>query len=110
MHRSNTYKIALVCSIIMLAIGLLLMGKEVKTYSTSEYWVAKNYHHVYEQRSGKIVDYIEDSETCKIKNDEIIVTKRKAGIVGNAFGIIITFTSSCIIIGLIIYALPNNEK
>lgn len=106
---SKIYKAAWVVSILFLIVGLLLMGKETATYPTNEYWVAKNYRHVYEQYSGEIVDYIEEDETCKIKNGNIIVTRKKAGAVGYAFGSIITFTSACIIVGLIIMVAPNKS-
>ena len=46
-------------------------------YYTSEYWVAKDYHHVYYKYTGKIENYIEENETCEIKGDEIIVTAKK---------------------------------
>ncbi len=110
MEKDRLYKIAWLISIAVLIVGILLMGKEVKTYSTDEYWVAKNYHHVYEQRTGEIVDYIEDDETCKIKSQEIVVTRKKTGILGYAFGIILTFTAACIIAGLIIVLFPNKNK
>lgn len=104
---SKEYKIAWILSIVALIIGLLLISKEVSTYSTDEYWVAKNYRHVYEQASGKIVDYIEDDETCKIKHGEIIVTRMRAGIVGSAFGWILTLIAGSWIVGLIILESPN---
>ncbi len=70
----------LIC-IIPLIIGIILLISSTKTteYSTDEYWVAQDYHHVYERYSGKIVNYIEDDETCKIDGDTIIVKKRGAG-------------------------------
>ena len=51
-------------------------------YSTAEYWVAKDYHHVYEKYSGEIVDYISDNETCSIKGDTITVTTRNETLYG----------------------------
>lgn len=64
-----------VCSIFLI-IGFFLIQTEDKEYSTDEYWVAQNYHHVYERSSGEIVNYIEDDETCEIKGDTIIVRKK----------------------------------
>lgn len=106
---SKLYKLAWVLSIAALIIGLLLTSKEVTTYSTDEYWVAKNYHHVYEQYSGEIVNYIEDDETCKIKNGQIIVTRNKTGRLGSALGGLLAFTAGCWIAGLIICAFPHKS-
>lgn len=53
-------------------------------YPTEEYWVAKDYHHVYEKYLGEIVDYIEGNETCEIKGDTIIVKKETADLFGVA--------------------------
>ena len=56
----------------------LVMIAESKTkivYSVGPYWVAKDYHHVYETYSGKVVDYIEENEECKMREDEIVVIK-----------------------------------
>ena len=58
---------------------LLIVPTETTEYSTDEYWVAQDYHHVYERYSGQIVNYIEDNETCKIEGDTIIVKKRGSG-------------------------------
>ena len=67
--------------LIPLIVGLILLSvsSEVTAYSTNEYWVSKDYHHVYNSYSGEIVDYIEDDEICKIKDDQIIVEKRSGG-------------------------------
>ena len=67
-------------------VGMILTINEKTEYSTSEYWVAKDYHHVYEKHSGEIVDYIEEDENCKIVGDTITVSKRP-----------VTFTLGCII-------------
>lgn len=67
--------------VIPLIVGIILIEVSTTTteYSTDEYWVAQDYHHVYERYSGRIVDYIEDNETCKIDGDTIIVKKRGGG-------------------------------
>ncbi|MCH5163120.1 MAG: hypothetical protein J1G38_06500 [Clostridiales bacterium] len=69
--------------VIPLIIGIILLitQSETTSYSTDEYWVAQDYHHVYDRFSGEIVDYIEDDESCEIDGDKIIVTKRSAGFV-----------------------------
>lgn len=65
-----------VCVIpLIIGIILLIVSTETTEYSTDEYWVAQDYHHVYERYSGQIVNYIEDNETCKIDGDIIIVKK-----------------------------------
>lgn len=76
-----TIKILWAVCVIPLIIGIIILTLSVETteYSTDEYWVAQDYHHVYERYSGKIVDYIEDNETCKIDGDKIIVKKKTNG-------------------------------
>lgn len=77
-----------VCVIpLIIGIILLITSTETTEYSTDEYWVAQDYHHVYERHSGKIVNYIEKNETCKIDGDKIIVKKRSGGY---SWGIVIT--------------------
>ena len=111
MGKSKEYKIAWLVSVIFLIIGIILVSKEIKRYPTNTYWVAKNYHHVYEQDTGKIVDYIEDDEKCEIDGSEITVSKLKFGLLGNAFGWLIISTSGSIILGLIIYLFsPKNDN
>ena len=72
---SNTKKILWAIAIIPLLIGIILIGEATTKveYSTSDHWVAHEYHHVYAQYSGEIVDKIEDNEECIIKGDTIIV-------------------------------------
>jgi len=64
-----------VISFILMLVGIILIEESVtKTeYSTDEYWVAVEYHHVYEQYSGEIVDMITDGERCYLDGDLIIV-------------------------------------
>ena len=58
-------------------------------YSTDEYWVAKDYHHVYDKFSGEIVDYIEEDEeeyedVCEYTDEEEIdIRERLASCVKN---------------------------
>ena len=63
--------------IIAFIVGLILVeeSQEQTEYSVGEYWVAKDYHHVYKTYSGEIVDYIEENERCKIDGDTIIVVE-----------------------------------
>ena len=83
-------RILLWVSIVPFIIGVLMMSaaKTKTTYSTSSYWVAKDYNHVYAKYSGTIVDYISDNETCKIQGDEIIVITTKKGL--HTTGMVIT--------------------
>ncbi len=62
--------------VIVFFVGLILVGESKSRieYPVGEYWVAKEYHHVYKTYSGEIVDYIEEDERCKIDGDTIIVT------------------------------------
>ena len=103
-------KILLILSILLLVVGLLLMDTEETIYSTDEYWVAKNYRHVYEQYTGQIVDYIEEDEVCKMKNGQIIVTRRKAGDVGYALGGLMAFTGGCMLVCSIFLLSPKTKN
>ena len=93
----KTYKIFLVLTITLFIIGvvLLLSSKTKVEYPISEYWVAKDYHHVYEKYSGSIVDVISDNETCKMRGEYIIVTTTNkglnvaGGIIAGIFGTIL---------------------
>lgn len=86
--------------VIPLIIGIILLITSTKTteYSTDEYWVAQGYHHVYERSTGKIVDYIEDNESCKIDGDTIIVKKRSKGY---SWGVVITLFFGMCTFGLV---------
>ena len=72
-------KSSIICiSIISLLIGICLLNGDKIEYPTGQYWVANDYHHVYDASSGEIVDMITEDETCTIKDDMIIVrTKPK---------------------------------
>ena len=100
-YQSKTYKICWLISVIFLIIGCILMYQEETEYSTSEYWVAKDFQHVYEQYTGEIVDVIEENETCKIKDDVIIVSTKACGVWGYHFGSFIALISGGWIIYLI---------
>ncbi len=67
----------MVISIVVCIVGIIVISSsnKIEKYSTEEYWVAKDYHHVYDKYSGEIVDYIEKNETCKIDGNTITVTK-----------------------------------
>ena len=83
---------------IIFFVGIILTNNEKTSYPTSEYWVAKDYHRVYEKHSGEIVDYIEKDENCKISGDLITVSKRPKTF---TLGCIISIISSLVIIGYI---------
>ena len=101
--------------IIAFIVGLILVDESERRaeYSTGEYWVAKDYHHVYETYSGEIVDYIEENEKCKIDGDTIIVTSTDKGLYAVGimlcviFGIPIMCTV-CYIVADVYYASKNN--
>ena len=97
----KTIKIMWACSVIPLIIGILMMifSSSITKYSTDEYWVAKDYHHVYRKYSGEIVDYIDENETCDINGDTIIVTETNKTL--NTIGWIITVLFGMFTIGLI---------
>lgn len=86
-------KILWAISVIPLIVGIIMINcATTKTeYSTSEYWVAKDYHHVYEKYSGEIVDLISENESCSINGDIITVTTRNQGLYGWGFGISVFF-------------------
>ena len=99
---NKTIKILFFTCLILFLIGMF-MSEAATTrtvYSTGEYWVAKDYHHVYEKYSGQIVDVIEDDETCKIDGDKITVTKRKQGlyVAGGAIYVFFGICLFCVII------------
>ena len=87
-------------SLLPFILGILMMdwGTVETEYSTSEYWVAKDYHHVYQISNGEIVDLITDGETCKIEGDLIIVKQRNAVYeVGFVMSILFGFYTACVI-------------
>lgn len=109
MEGEKWYKIAWIITLIGLICGFLLMSEEVETYPTNEYWVAKNYRHVYEQYSGEIVNYIEEDETCKIKGDVIVVKRKNAGVVGYTLGGLLAFTAGCVGVALVLCVRHDNK-
>lgn len=85
----NFTKILWVICLVPLFAGIIMMSiatNRIK-YSTDEYWVAKDYHHVYNKYSGEIVDYISDNETCSIAGDTITVTTTNTTLFGWGVGI-----------------------
>ncbi len=109
MKDSLGYKIAWGVTILFAILGFFLAEKQVSTYSTSEYWVAKNYRHVYEQYTGEIVDRIEENEKCEIKGDVIKVTKKVRGELACTFGNLILLGCVCTA-GLLIYFAVTDSK
>lgn len=93
-----------IVSIVCLILGSIFIDVSTKTsvYPTSEYWVAKEYHHVYENYSGEIVDYIEENERCEIKGDEIIVKKYSQPL--NGIGWVLAVSSGILLAYLILEA------
>lgn len=71
------FKILTWVSAILVGLGIIFIdvAHEETVYPTSEYWVAKDYHHVYYKNSGQIADLITSNESIKIDGDEIIVTE-----------------------------------
>ena len=100
--KSNGYKVSWLIFGILFLIGIFLTDVHKEEYSTSEYWVAKNYSHVYEQYSGEIVDVIEADEKCTVKEDKIIVERKKYGETWHAIGCTVAGISSMFLIGLIV--------
>lgn len=73
--KLNTiFTIFFILFIFFLCLADLVTKKTV--YSTDSYWVAKDYHHVYDKYSGEIVDIISENEKCVIKGNDIVVINR----------------------------------
>lgn len=90
---NKTIKILWAICLIPLFAGIIMISCSTSKidYSTDEYWVAKDYHHVYEKYSGEIVDYISKNETCSIKGDTITVTTKNNTLYGWGVGITALF-------------------
>ena len=75
---NKVLNILLTVFILLTVVGIFIKGEsqEERRYPTYDYWVAADYHHVYDKSNGRIEDYISDNETIKIEGDEIIVTER----------------------------------
>ena len=102
-------KILWAICVIPLIIGILMMecATTKSEYPTSEYWVAKDYHHVYEKYSGEIVDYISENESCSIDGNTITVTTRKEGLL--VAGAMVTALFGMFTIGLIWGTISTSE-
>ena len=85
-YKARSYKICWLVCIIFFLVGIFLMDVDTEVYSTDEYWVASNYHHVYDKYTKEIVNLIEEDETCKIKKNEIVVSTKKCGNIGYTSG------------------------
>jgi len=81
----------------LFCLGIFLSWVEVKKYDTDTYWVAQNHEHVYEQYSGEIVDVIENDETCKVKEDVILVKKKVHGRAWFTVGVVLMLMTGAII-------------
>ena len=107
--RNKVIEILWAVCLIPLILGIIFMGEaETKVeYSTDEYWVAKDYHHVYNKFSGEVVDYIEKDESCKIDGDTIIVTttQRELSAIGSTLAIFFGMGT----LGLIGATIVNSE-
>ena len=111
MIQTKGYKLAWLILGILFIIGLFLMDTDREIYPTNEYWVAKNYKHVYLQYTGEIVNTIEEDETCEIKGDEIIVDKKVHGEGWYTFGnILVWMTGMCLAGLLIIFIMEVNDE
>ena len=85
-YKTKSYRISWLICIIFFIIGLVLIDEKTVIYPVDEYWVAPGYRHVYDKYSKEIVNVIEADEKCEIKEDEIIVSKKKHGKAGNIIG------------------------
>jgi hypothetical protein len=106
---SRFMKIMWAVSVIPLLIGLIMLAaaKSETEYSTDEYWVAKDYHHVYDKYSGEIVDYISEDEKCEIEGDTITVTTYNRALSSWGAGLSVFF-GMCTA-GMVIAAVENSE-
>ena len=84
-------------------VGVVMMDEsKVETeYPTSEYWVAKDYHHVYEKYSGQIINVIEKNEECKMEKDTITVIATNYDLQG--WGMAVLLISGIALLILIVY-------
>lgn len=107
--KKDTKAIAILWAVCIIPffIGLLLMQKSVTKYPTDDYWVAQGYRHVYERGSGRIVDYIEENETCQIKGTVIVVSKKGEFY---TFGMILSVIFGMGTAGLIIATIKEGGK
>ena len=87
-ERTNSTLSWVVTILFIVGIMMVAFSVETTTYPTNEYWVAKDYHHVYEIYSGEIVDTISDNEKVVMKEEEIIV--KEYNTVVNTIGWVIT--------------------
>ena len=108
-NEKRSLRILSAICIIPLIVGIILLcySKTEVEYPCSEYWVAKDFHHVYEKYNGQIVDYISENEKCEIKNDVIVVTTTKRGLYN--WGSILTIFFGMATGGLIISLIGNTE-
>ena len=86
--------------LVIIGIGLIETAKEETVYPTSEYWVAKDYHHVYYKNSGQIADLITSNESIKIDGDEIIVTETTMPWM-KTLGTVLVFVFGTLLLGII---------
>ena len=93
MNVRKTMNILWTICLIALLFGVIFMGvsESKEEYSTYEYWVAKDYAHVYEKYSGQIVNKIEEDEYCEIDGDTITVTTRIGWLYGVGAVIVVLF-------------------
>lgn len=106
---SNFMKVMWAVCVIPFIIGLLMLAasKSAVEYSTDEYWVAKDYHHVYDKYSGEIVDYISEDEKCEIDGDTIIVTTYNRTL--NSWGAGLSVFFGMCTAGMIIAEIDNSD-
>ena len=102
LSQTKGYKIAWLIFGLLFILSLFLTEIEKEIYPTNEYWVAKNYRHVYYQYTGEIVNTIEEDETCEIKGDEIIVERKAHGEGWYAFGNVLAWVSGMFLAGLVV--------
>ena len=103
-------KILWAVCVIPLLIGIFMIGyatKDKVEYPTDEYWVAKDYHHVYDKLTGEIADYISDNEDCYIDGDVIVVKTVKRGWYN--VGALLTALFGMFTIGLVFSTIKESE-
>ena len=107
-ESDTAIKILWAICVIPLLIGVFMIAYATKDkieYSTDDYWVAQNYHHVYEKDTGEIVDFISDNEECYIDGDIITVQTIHEG--WWTVGIILTALFGMFTLGMIFSAIND---
>ena len=96
------FKILTWVSAILVGLGIIFIdvAHEETVYPTSEYWVAKDYHHVYYKNSGQIAALITSNESIIIDGAEIIVTETTMPWM-KTLGTVLVFVFGTLLLGII---------